>query len=431
MEYTTINIFGAMIEYFALYAFLWIFFERHPQRKLWRCSCHVLMPILFFLFATYVSNIYLRPTLFIICSWFIAAGFMGNLWLRVFSVTVFQIILIFIEIITTLYLSSLLINSFETFYLSTNIFVKLVTLSIVLLLFLFSKRKRFIFAHLNRQDSIMLLLLSTMSFFFVVFTEYLLRLIDKPALYAVGCFGIVLCIFVNISLYYLFYRLSVGEEAKAKLQFLNVHLSQQKDVQTQLEQNYRQIRKLSHDMKHYLAAIATLLEHNQLDEAKTELQKQQQLLDQTPLFDTGYTVLNSVLTYKFQEAQNRNIQPQLYWNIHEPLQVNVTDLSVILANGLDNAIEAASQVKQAKAFLTVHAELTDGYIKLRICNNTATDPIIRNGTIATTKQDKQLHGLGLQSIKALCQQYQGDSSVTCENHLFTLAALLKNTPCSS
>ena len=91
-------------------------------------------------------------------------------------------------------------------------------------------------------------------------------------------------------------------------------------------------------------------------------------------------------------------------------------------------MEAACQVTETQPFLSVYAELKGGYIKVRIVNNTHIDPVIVNGTIATTKQDKQFHGLGLESIAALCRQYQGQSFLEYENHLFTLTVLLQNAP---
>ena len=428
MEYLAIDLFSAIIEYFAVYAFLWIFYDCDPQRKHWRYVCHIVMPILFFLFSIYVTNIYLRPLLFVVCAVLLVRGFRGDFWLRSFSIIVFQIILVLLELVIALSLHPLAGISTETFYLAGNIFIRLITLALILLLFISSKKVKLLFSPLNFRYVLMLLLFSAMSLFFVLFSHFLLLLADVPALFPLGCFGILLAVFTNICLYYLFYQLAVGESAKAKLHFINFHLSQQKEAQAQLEQNHQQVRKLHHDMKHYLTAIASLLKQNQIAEAQAELEKQLQTVESTRLFDTGYPVLNSVLAHKFEQAQVKNIYPQLFWNINTPLAINVVDLSVILANGLDNAMEAACQVTETQPFLSIYAELKSGYIKVRIVNNTHIDPVIVNGTIATTKQDKQFHGLGLESIAALCRQYQGQSFLEYENHLFTLTVLLQNAP---
>ena len=328
MEYLAIDLFSAIIEYFAVYAFLWIFYDRDPQRKNWRYTCHIVMPILFFLFSIYVTNIYLRPPLFVVCAALVALGFQGRFWQRIFSVAVFQVILILLEIMISLSLHPLRGVSIETFYLFGNILIRLISLAIIGLLFGFSKKKKVLFSPLKVHYVILLLLFSAMSLFLVLFSEYLLVLADTPALFPVGCFCILLAVFTNICLYYLFYQLAVGESAKTKLQFINFHLSQQKEAQAQLEQNHQQVRKLHHDMKHYLSAIASLLKQNQITEAEKELQKQLHSVESTRLFDTGYPVLNSVLAYKFEQAQAKNIYPQLFWNIHTPLQSNVVDLTV-------------------------------------------------------------------------------------------------------
>ena len=427
MEHFIINIFSAIVEYFAIYAFLWIFYDRDPQRRHWRMACHMIMPVLFFLFSGYVTNIYLRPILFVGCTILIAQGFQGNTGQRIFSVAVFQIILISLEIIISLSLQPMKDISFETFYFGGNIFARLVTLGVLILLFWCSQKKRIIFDPLRLHYIFILLLFSALSLFFVLFSHFLLLLADIPSLFSLGCLGILLAVFTNICLYYLFYQLAVGETAKAKLKVINAHVSQQKEAQAQLEQTHQQVRKLHHDMKHYLIAIAGLLKQNQVAEAQMELEKQLQTIAHTRLFDTGYPVLNSVLAYKFEQAQSKAITPQLFWNINTPLQIHVVDLAVILVNGLDNAIEAACQVTATQPFLSVYAELKSGYIKVRIINNTHIDPVIVNGTIATTKQDKAFHGLGLESIAALCRQYQGQSFLECENHLFTLMVLLQNT----
>ena len=427
MEHFIINIFSAIVEYFAIYAFLWIFYDRDPQRRHWRMACHMIMPVLFFLFSGYVTNIYLRPILFVGCTILIAQGFQGNTGQRIFSVAVFQIILISLEIIISLSLQPMKDISFETFYFGGNIFARLVTLGVLILLFWCSQKKRIIFDPLRLHYIFILLLFSALSLFFVLFSHFLLLLADIPSLFSLGCLGILLAVFTNICLYYLFYQLAVGETAKAKLQVINAHVSQQKEAQAQLEQTHQQVRKLHHDMKHYLIAIAGLLKQNQVAEAQMELEKHLQTIAHTRLFDTGYPVLNSVLAYKFEQAQSKAITPQLFWNINTPLQIHVVDLAVILVNGLDNAIEAACQVTATQPFLSVYAELKSGYIKVRIINNTHIDPVIVNGTIATTKQDKAFHGLGLESIAALCRQYQGQSFLECENHLFTLMVLLQNT----
>ena len=426
MEYTVVNGFSAIIEYFALYAFLWMFFDRPPERSRWRLICHVIIPVLFFLFSSYISNVYLRPALFIVCSWFIAQGFRGDLWQRIFSVSVFQIILVLLEIIISLTLQPVEGVSMEGFYLAGNIFIRLITLGILIILFFLSQKWRYIFLHLSIKSVLILLLFSVMSLFFVLFSEYLLLLVDFPPLYLIGCLGILLCLLSNVLLYYLFSQLSIGEEAKARLALVDMHLLQQKEEQCYREQTYHEIRKISHDMNRYMSAIYSLLQQGKIEDAMKELKKRQLEVFENQAFDTGYPVINSVLAYKVQFAQKQNIHPQIFWSLKDALNINLIDLAVILSNSLDNAIEAASKVTDKKPFVSLTAKTNGNYVLLEICNNTATAPHIVDGRIATTKQNKQFHGFGLESIQRLAQQYDGESFLDYQDGFFTLSVVLNN-----
>ncbi len=426
MDYTVINICGAIIEYFAIYAFLWIFFESDDDKKHWRYACHIVMPILFFLFATFVANIYLRPLLFVVCTWFVAYGFRGDLAYRIFSVSLFQVILIFIEIAVSFFLQEHLQNSHYEYYLGMNIYVKLATLFIIMVLFLLSRKRRFIFAPLKWNYTAILLLFPALSFFLIAFCQYVLLELGRFELFKVISFAIVLCIGVNTALYYLFYQLAAGEEAKRRLQFTEFYLSRQKEQQNYMEHAHREIRKLSHDMDNYLAAIANLLQQGKTEEAIYELQRRRTEIKDNKLLDTGYPLLNSTISYKFQVAQEQHIQTQLFWNLLPSLNINLIDLAVILSNGLDNAIEAASQVTTAIPFLSVKVDSKDDFIRIQINNSTAAAPLIEDGKLLTTKSDNKLHGLGFESIQTLARRYDGDAFFDCKDNIFMLTVVLRN-----
>lgn len=426
MEYTMINAFGALVEYFALYAFLWIFFEADKSKKVWRATCHVMIPILFFLFSTFVSNIYIRPILFVVCTIPIAYGFAGNRWSRFFSVALFQIILILIEISISFQLQPMQGISQESFYLAINAYMKLGTVAIILILFFISRKKQIVFKQLKTEYVLMLLMFSVVSLLIVSYLEYLLMMLGNLTLFINGFIIILLTICVNVALYFLFYQLANGEEAKMRLQFIDFHLKQQKEQQDYMEHNYREMRKLSHDIDKYLTAVYKLLEQNKLREAMSELEKRKLEIGQSRLFDTGYPLLNSVLAYKFRLAQEKSIQTQLFWNLNNKIELDLTDLSVVLSNALDNAIEAAAKVENTRPFIAVRAEEKGFFLKLNISNNAVAAPVIENGKIVTTKEDKWHHGLGLESIQTIAHRYDGESFTEYKNNIFTLTIIMKN-----
>ena len=182
MEFTIVNLFDAIMEYFALYAFLWIFFESNASHKKWFLLCHVLLPV-FFLLLTSVNNIYLRPPLFIVGGWLLTFSFQGSFGQRIFFASLFQMITICLEIVLSLFFYPLHNSSPETFYLAADISLRLGILLMVFLLFCASRKKQLLFSKLTSRYVLMLIAFSAMSLFFVVFTEYLLLLLNRPTLY--------------------------------------------------------------------------------------------------------------------------------------------------------------------------------------------------------------------------------------------------------
>ena len=425
MEHTVVNIFGAIVEYFAIYAFLWIFFDLNPNRKWLRWVCHISMAPLFFLFSSYIMP-EVRPAFFIICCMIIALCFKGSIYYRLFAVVAFQTILICLEIVLAIACMPFVDITLYNNYLGLNVINKTLAIVLITLLFVFSRRYKVLFSFEHKRYAKLLFFFTMTTFILVAFIEYMIMIMDQAELHLIGCVVIILALFANVALYYLFYQLSVGEQAKSKLRLIEMHLSSQKEQHQYLEHTYREVRKLSHDMKHYLAVIYSLLQQGKTAEAMHELEQRQVEIAQNHVFDTGYPILNSVLAYKTQQAKEKQIQMQIFWNLTEPLQIHQTDLALILANGLDNAIEAAEQITDTPGHISITAENKLQYVVIRICNNTAYEPQIINGKIATTKQNKQWHGFGLESIHHLALQYDGESSTTYQDGTFILTVMLKN-----
>lgn len=424
MNYIFIDAIGACIEYFALVVFLWIFFEKNPRRTIFLRATYAVMPILFFLFSRYVDNIYLRPLLFIFCSVIPALAFTGPLFPRFFSVVLFQVVLILLEIGLTFLIYPLEGISFEGFYLFANITTKIMTLIVLWLLFLCSRKRALYFSRLPGRDIALLLLFPVYSLLLVSFSEYLIFLLNRPVLYRWGSLLVCCCIGLNIALYYLFLRLSTGEAARSMLQFLTFHLSRQKEYQEYLSHSYKKIHTLSHDMNRYLSQVYQLLQQNRVAEAMASLEEHQLEIAETRVFHTGYSLLDSVLDYKYRMAMSQSISMQVFWSIAGPIMVDPGDLAILLSNALDNAIEAAG--KTDSPFISVHTDLSDPYLRIVISNPSPEVPEIINNRIASTKPDAASHGYGMESMHMLAEKYHGRVVPEFKDGLFILHVLLLN-----
>ena len=66
------------------------------------------------------------------------------------------------------------------------------------------------------------------------------------------------------------------------------------------------------------------------------------------------------------------------------------------------------------------------YIYLQIENSVAENvSLTKQALPSTTKKDTLLHGLGLQQVKRLTEQHQGQLILECENLVFTVELMVK------
>ena len=138
---------------------------------------------------------------------------------------------------------------------------------------------------------------------------------------------------------------------------------------------------------------------------------------------SGNTVIDSIINFKFQEAEHMGIKTNLDLKIPDKLNIPSFDMTVILGNLLDNAIKAASKVDQSP-FVSLRMRYDKGRLLVQADNPYIGEINEENGNLLTTDKDKENHGIGLQSIKRTIQKYNGTMDIDYSNNLFSISLLL-------
>jgi len=84
------------------------------------------------------------------------------------------------------------------------------------------------------------------------------------------------------------------------------------------------------------------------------------------------------------------------------------DITALLDNLLENAVEAAMQTKKKQIILSFY-EQNDNIVVIKTQNSCDKKPSVKNGKIVSTKQDRHTHGIGLKSIRRIAAKYNGDA----------------------
>ena len=192
-----------------------------------------------------------------------------------------------------------------------------------------------------------------------------------------------------------------------------------------LVQQQRKLAGLSHDFRHHLRTIALLSSENSVQSYIGTL------LDasagEDSMLISGNEILDAVINQKKQEAKDSGIRFDYEIQLPPDLSVEGSDLCVILANQLENAIEACRREKDLQsedAWIHVKIDWKDRFLFLMVKNSCPADPFNENGELASSKMDEG-HGWGLKNIEQTAQKYGGQMQISWEEHVFISIVMLQ------
>ncbi len=184
----------------------------------------------------------------------------------------------------------------------------------------------------------------------------------------------------------------------------------------------RDMRVFRHDFKNNLTSVRALISDGQYGEAEKYIDELYGRLDATKsAFSTGNHFADAILAEK--SAAAAIWQTKLDFDGIIPADgIENIDLCTILANALDNAVEASNLV--ANAVISVHAVQDSAVFMLTVSNPTLHPVEIKNNTVKTTKLDSMNHGFGIGSIRSAAKKYNGEVNLKYENGYFTVEVMM-------
>lgn len=193
-------------------------------------------------------------------------------------------------------------------------------------------------------------------------------------------------------------------------------------------QSEKEMNSFRHDVRNQLDMIYELLKHESKNRLNEYLEKLEKNLDSSSTYSkTGNIELDSILNLKLSQAKQKGIQISCESDIPGDLQLNASDLMVILGNLLDNSITAAEKVKE-NPFIKVEVSYSKGMLFISIENTYCGKIIEINGHYLTTKNNKEHHGYGLSNVKKILEAYHGMAEFEHTKNIFRVDATLYCKP---
>lgn len=197
----------------------------------------------------------------------------------------------------------------------------------------------------------------------------------------------------------------------------------------QMKENIESARRLRHDMKHNSLTLIQMMQNGREQDALAYLQEYVEQIEHLEMvFYSGNAVLDALFSYYNTAARDRGIGFSVKASLLGNLPVSDLDLTVLLRNLLDNALEAASDCTDKKPRIDVRMRQQEQMLTIAV-DNTMEGKIIQSSqSLQSTKAGHS--GLGLKSVLAIAQKYDGTCQYEAENGLFHVNLLL-NLPAES
>lgn len=186
------------------------------------------------------------------------------------------------------------------------------------------------------------------------------------------------------------------------------------DSQSQLAQESmrlnRELRRQRHEYNHTLTAAQALLRRQEYDRL-AELLRNQADAEATheDTVRSGNPVADAVLNQKAAEARRLGIPFEADVCLSPDLPLSSAELVSLLANLLDNALEASKTVDAPR--ISVHIYPTRCYLCFSV-RNRADCSHLDGDDLHTTKANREAHGFGLDLIREIARAHQGMAQFT-------------------
>lgn len=260
---------------------------------------------------------------------------------------------------------------------------------------------------------------------------YFVAFVPTPILYRPEYFvhayiTILLSLFVYLVIFMLFLEIESKINTERDKQLLAIQVVALEAQSSAIADSEEKVKIIKHDMRHQLAILSEQLKTGDLKEAESLLgHLDTKLTEITHPVYCANKVINATLRYYFALAINNNIQVDAQLDIPEKLDINDSELAIVFANAIENAIRACSKIEDpTKKIIHASSRHLNHNLLIEISNPIVDDVIFGDNGLPISK-DKE-HGTGVVSMMAFAKKNDAILDFSIENHNFVLRLVINS-----
>ena len=229
--------------------------------------------------------------------------------------------------------------------------------------------------------------------------------------------GALLIYFVTVKL---MLEMDKNEELAEKNHILDMQQLQHEN----LLERINEARRAKHDVRHHITVISGYLQDGEYDKLNEYIKAYKKSLpDDSSIVFCRHYAINSMLLFFAQQSKNNGVDYDVSVNFPEKIGIEDYVISIGLGNLLENAVEAASAVKDTLPKIVIRGKAENNVVFLRI-ENTFEGGLSQtsDNIFASTKSEKR--GIGISSVQNIVEQNGGMMEIETKENRFCVSVML-------
>lgn len=212
-------------------------------------------------------------------------------------------------------------------------------------------------------------------------------------------------------------QLQEQRHAAQNFRLMKEQISALEEYNRLIQENREKVAVMRHDLRHNYRLIYMMIQAGKSDEAKRHIEAQEKLLVKTAEKSfCSQPLINIALLIYIRRAESLGIKVQHKINLPDDINVDESDLALLISNLLENAINASLRQTKNRRGISINVQTVAEQFVLEVSNYCDEKIIFDEKNMPYTSHEG--HGLGMASVKIFAEKYNAYTDFLQENGVF-------------
>ena len=213
---------------------------------------------------------------------------------------------------------------------------------------------------------------------------------------------------------------------KTFLKIVELQTEQSKAHLDEVRSIHKEMRGYKHDFHNHLQTLKGYIEAGESERALKYIgELDYGVMNTDTLLKTGNVSVDVILSAKIAKAKSKGINVTVKANLPDNLNITDVELSIVIGNLLDNAIEACTASTDKEPFIRVYLVMKSNMMYFSMLNSSG-DKLKKDGSLFNSKKGG-FHGFGLRRAESIIEKHGGWIKYNSEDGAFSSEFLVPAT----